>query len=513
MKKFLVVLTILVLVAGFAFATVTGSVEARYTFDFSEGNPKTLKYGIYGTHSKLSFSVSTDKGGIDGSNKPYAVVAVDLELCTDSFDATTTAEELIYDGATYASYHYDLGTTPWWTLDVYLTLSDFRIVGENWEINFLKAIGVGDYAKSAWEVGGYKTDGVTKTKAALDMGWKFGAQEGITVTYDGYKVGVYAKRGDDLKLVANLRAESKELTLAEGVTGQAALAVGASKNGSADMSFDFGASFKAAYATDTLTVEGAVDVQNYQKNFDADVAVKVAVKPVTVDAYYATNVKATAYRYFFNSTKNIASVRVAVALDPVTVTVYGENLVNEDRILAVKEEGKFGALSEDAQFGIMPSLGEKEEIIGLLFKGFWFANAGVGYDVMENLSVDAHFGYERLYGFLGDEKGHVSGLAIQAGAEYKLEKVTITADAYVGKMFVKAYDDSYASDLHFAVVVGAESDSLVENAVLSATLNIDKFGVVGLYNSTRAVDEYSKSANFGFKYDEMSFTVGCKVTF
>ena len=150
MKKFLVVLTILVLVAGFAFATVTGSVEARYKFDFSDNAPKTLTYGIWGTHSKVSFSLSTDKGGIDGTNKPYATVAVELTLSTKSKSAQTSAKKLDYDGASKGTYTFfaDAG----WNLSVALKLKDFRIVGENWEIDFLKAIGVGDYAKSAWEV-------------------------------------------------------------------------------------------------------------------------------------------------------------------------------------------------------------------------------------------------------------------------------------------------------------------------------------------------------------------------
>ena len=58
MKKSLVVLTILVLVAGFAFAAVTGYVEAKYTFDFLN-DEKTLDYDIKGKHSKVSFTIST----------------------------------------------------------------------------------------------------------------------------------------------------------------------------------------------------------------------------------------------------------------------------------------------------------------------------------------------------------------------------------------------------------------------------------------------------------------------
>jgi hypothetical protein len=51
MKKFLVVLTILVLVAGFAFAAVTGTIEARYKFDFTDA--KSLEYDILGSHKRF----------------------------------------------------------------------------------------------------------------------------------------------------------------------------------------------------------------------------------------------------------------------------------------------------------------------------------------------------------------------------------------------------------------------------------------------------------------------------
>ena len=515
MKKFLVVLTILVLVAGFAFATVTGTVEARYKFDFTDA--KKLEYDVLGSSSKISFTISTEQAKVDGSNKPYATVTVDVVL-TGTL-AATDSHVLSYDKyyITVGSWTVKDGTvkTP---LDFAVKLSDFRIVGENWEINFLKAIGVGDYAKSAWEVGGY--DDGEETNKPLDAKWSFKASKGITVTYDGYKVGVAAERRKNADAVyvldAKVRAESKELTFAEGVTGQAAVGIGLGKKGSDDMTFDFGASVKAAYATDALTVDGAVDLQNVGEKFAIDAAVKVAVKPVTVDAYFATKLQKQRLHGVFANPENVLSVRVIVDLDPVKVTVYGENLLNNDRLLAVKEEGTFGALKEDAQFGILPSLGN-ENNLGNVKAGFWFANAGVGYDVMENLNVNAHVGYERLY-YKADaaDKLHLSGLAIQVGAVYKLEVAKITADVYLGKEFgdivLAGESYKYDEDLRVAFVVGAESDKLVENAVLSAKLNIDKYGVVGLYKSTRAVDDFN-DALFNYDSAQMSFQVACKVTF
>ena len=500
MKKFLVVLTILVLVAGFAFAKVTGSVEARYKFDFTDDQATTLTYGVWGTNAKVSFTLTTDKGGVDGANKPYATVTVDLKLGAGQIAKQSKAYELVWVDDDYV---YDFWKGKSTELAVSLLLSDFRIVGENWEIDFLKAIGVGDYAKSAWEINN------PDDEEAIDAPWDFAAEPGITVTYEGYKVGLAASRfGSDYNV--DLRSESKELEIADGVKGQVAVAVGLSKFGDEDASFDFGVSAKAAYEKDELAVNGAFDLQYVDKKFDADVAVKVAVKPVTVDAYYATSLvdgRSHSLYILAGDAENVLSLKAVVALDSVTVTVIGEDIINADRLLAVKEEGKFGALSEDAQFGIYPTLDKIEDIMGM-FKTIWFANGGVGYDVNENLSVNVHAGYMRTN--LREDIAHFDSLVFQAGAEYKLEKVTLAADAYLGKEHGKFGDDSYVSDLLFGCEVGATSDKLVENAVLSAKLHIDKNGVIGLYDST-LVDAYAGDA----ETDDagMYFQVGCKVSF
>jgi hypothetical protein len=499
MKKFLVVLTILVLVAGFAFATVTGYVEAQYKFDFT--GAKELTYDIEGKHSKVTFTLSTDQVKVDGSNKPYATVTIDVELSA-KFEGKK--QILDYD----ASYKFVEDFTDF---AIGVKLADFRIVGENWEIDFLKAIGVGDYAKSAWEVDDRGDDA-----EALDAHWDFGKSKGITVTYEGYKVGVSAeRRKPDYVLDVKLRAESKELTFAEGVTGQAAVGIGATKKGKEDMTFDFGASVKASYATDDLSVKGAVDLQYVAKDFDLDVAVNVAVKPVTVDVYYATSLEEDREHSLIADAENVLSVKAVVDLDPVKVTLYGEDLINTDRLIAVKEEGKFGALSEDAQFGIYPSLKDAEifYLLGMQFKNIWFVNAGVGYDVMENLNVNFHVGYLSMNGtvvILDDVKFHASDLVFKVGAKYTLEKVALTADAYVGKSFAKIDDQENNSDLLFGCEIGASSDSLVENATLSAKLHLDKKGVIKLYDST-VVDAYAGDP--AVNPTGMYFQVACKVTF
>ena len=64
------------------------------------------------------------------------------------------------------------------------------------------------------------------------------------------------------------------------------------------------------------------------EQFDADVAAKLAISPVTVDAYYATNVKVDGV-----AVKNLLSAKAVVDLNafdvPVALTVTAKDLVNK----------------------------------------------------------------------------------------------------------------------------------------------------------------------------------------
>ena len=97
MKKFLVVLTILVLVAGSAFAAISGSVTAQYDFDFSA---KEVSYNAFGTNGKFEFELKADTTEVTGANKPYATVTVAI-----SYDGEVKKQDtdslLIWDDGTY----------------------------------------------------------------------------------------------------------------------------------------------------------------------------------------------------------------------------------------------------------------------------------------------------------------------------------------------------------------------------------------------------------------------------
>lgn len=493
MKKLLVVLTILVLVAGFAFATLSGSVEAKYKFDFLD---ETATYTMHGKNAKFTFSLSTESATSEGSNKPYATVTVSIAA---SGDVNKIDADLSYNNGAYEYTIANLFDAWTWKFK----LSDFRIVGENWEIDLIKAIGVGDYAKSAWEVDG--------DDDAIDAPWTFGKDKGITVTYEGYKVGLHLDRNELLATTFNLRAESKEIALAEGVTVQAAAALGYFKEAEADAEIEFGFSVKGAYAADGIAVKGAVDLQKVGENFDADVAAAVEVAPVAIDAYYATTLQADPV-YALGEKDDYLSVRAIVDVEkiaenvPVKVTLYGENLINDGRLLGIKEEGKFGKVSEDAQFGIYPSLYRDGDDYGLL----WFANASAGYDVAENVTVRGGAGLFDFVEKVDDDKFAFGWYAFNAGADYKHDLFKAAADVYLAKAFATGSDDG---DLMASFKATVSSDKLVENAVLSASLVFDEKGAAEAYSFTRTLDEFNTQDAGPDEGTGNYLVLSCKVSF
>ena len=601
MKKILVVLTILVLVAGSAFAALSGSVEAKYDFDFDK---PAVKYSVGGANAKLAFTLTTEAIGVTGETKPYAVVTAGLEL--GGAVGKNAIKTLAWD-ADDEVYTVSVSGAPTWAF----TLKEFKIVGENWELNFIKAIGVGNYAVSAWEIDD------TDDENALTAPWAFKTQPGVTFTYDGFSVGIAgsavaatkasvdgwslvfvsrseaavtdfapyvvyygladipealadmdavtrvaigkeiedlmeatdceidelfgfvevlpdyydvksftghetvpAEEGYYLRRVEagatpagaatsnlNLRAESKELVFGDNVTAKFAAAAGISKaDAHADITFDFGVSAKVAYAADAVSVSFAADVQKLsaKEKADFDAALKVAVAPVTVDAFYATILEYPARYSLIDDETGYLSVRAIVDLSAITsvdmkVYLYGENLLNIDRLLGIEEKATFGKLTEDAQFGIYPGLFEKSSI--------WFANAEVGYDVAENLNVYAGAG---VLDFVGTD-AYVLFSAAKVGAKYTHDVFTADGAFYVSKVF-GAVEEKLLPGFKATV----SSDKLVEKAVLSATLLINQNKVVEAYDATRALDDYTLN---GVDTSDWTFngrnalTLSCKVAF
>ena len=567
MKKFLVVLTILVLVAGSAFAAISGSVTAQYDFDFTE---KEVSYNAFGTNGKFAFELKADTTEVTGANKPYATVTVAI-----SYDGEVKKQDsdslLIWDDGAY--YYLLAGGTAEWSL----TVSNFKIVGENWEVDFTKAIGAGGYAVSAWEKDDNKGN---KTEShSLHTYWAFKESEGVTFTYDGFSVGIaassfagaaidggyyvtyltlkdvndikianettaipegtylvglplgadaalkaeweavevakgivvdnlpvwegyYIVKYDAIKLDAtsrfDLRAESKDLALAEGLTAKFAGAVGYSKVADNEATIDFGFAAKADYASEKVTANVGLDLQYVGKEFNVGVAATVKVAPVTVDAFFAKEVLYSGSRHY--TKENYLSLRAVAVIDPVTVTVVAEDLVNDDRLLGVKEEGTFGKLSENAQFGIYPSFGSDNLV--------YFANAGLGYEVVENLKATVNAGIAK------DFVDNV--LAFKVGAEYEHEKFSADAGVYLATG-IGEKTTFYGKELKVSFEACVSTDKIVENAVLSANLVFNEKAALNVYDATHQIDDVTKGYNSWKDTSDWALrnalTLSCKVAF
>jgi hypothetical protein len=89
-------------------------------------------------------------------------------------------------------------------------------------------------------------------------------------------------------------------------------------------------SVKVAYAMEDVTANVAADVI-YDGGVKADVALAAAYDIVSLDAYFAT---VESYNKVDTTTTNLLSAKVAVDLDPMTVTVTGKDLLNTQNLSA-----------------------------------------------------------------------------------------------------------------------------------------------------------------------------------
>ena len=457
MKKVLVVLLIAVLAVGSVFAAVSGSVEAGYTFDFEE---KTAEYNLGGAYSKLSFTLITDSGSSTGSDKPYATATVDLAI----FDWTVAKNssftwDWTEDGVTYAA-------TPDGDDDINamanFTLSDFRIVGENWEVDFLKAALFGNYAKSAWEV-----DSTSSKKAISYNNVPADAEKGFTVTYDDYTVGVGFESSSTYSH-ALLSTETKAIEF-EGGSAQAAVNVAYFKIADEEAEFYFIPSVKADYSVSDVALSVAADAGIAKEYFEADVSLTASYKPVVFDFFYATEISKPAKAYA--DTENILSVRaqfdVAELAEDVKVklTVKAENLINDQKILSA--EAEVTAIENlDLTVGFNDWLKNGDDA------QYLFAEAE--YTGIEDVTLSANAGYS------------FGGKVFDAGitAKYAAEKFTVVCAGVL-----EAAEDA---DAKLAGRIGVSSDVIIDNATIGADLVFDKNALLSDYSDSNYLKAYAK---------------------
>ncbi|MCW4014143.1 MAG: hypothetical protein NWF07_14310, partial [Candidatus Bathyarchaeota archaeon] len=405
---------VLVLVGSVAFAGFTGSATAEFGVNLDNAQ--------YGFTNDTSVSIDVELmealGEAVGEGDIYADISASL---TFSF---SNADEGNLGGAAPWTIDADEALVP---LYVTFDFDHAKIVGEDWYVGILGALGAPNFATSAideWEepAPGANDWGYTVDEATYmaDFESTVSDEPGLEIGYMGYTLGIGATGDADDETYSFYGAvTTPEYDLADGlkVSFGAAGLLGDSNSAASG-------SAKAAFETDEYSASVAADVNYDNEEFDADVAVAAAYDIVSLDVYYAT-------RAMFdgsltnNAIDNLFSAKAVVDLDPMTVTVTGLDLVNAQDL-----------------------------------------SASVAYAVNEELAVELGAGY-----VIDTEDMSVSA------------DLTYTVDLY--KAYVEA-DFGYNLDTEvdsLELVVGAESTTLVAGATLygeweSGNLLDEGFGAI-----------------------------------
>ena len=347
MKKISAVLLVLVLVGSVAFAGFTGNATTGVGFDLDTG-----EYGFI----KQSTAVSVDLvfqenlGEAMGEGDIYASIKATLNFTFDNADedGVNDTTELI------------LGDT--------LDFDHAKIFGDNWYVSILSAARAANFATSTIDsdeqaaganVLGYDYDD-KDYYADLRSRDIFDRTSGVEVGYNDYVLGVAFKGDSDdtaetvapivqydetgYKFFASLQTPAFEL--ADGLTAKFGLAGftqnyeekvdgGVAVPAGADSAASVHA--KVEYADDMMSASVGADAIYNDSEFDFDVALKAAYDIVSLDAYFATKssyVNTDVAANTVAAPDNLLSVKAVVDLDPMTVTVTGKDLVNDQDLSA-----------------------------------------------------------------------------------------------------------------------------------------------------------------------------------
>jgi len=506
MKKLFTVLAVL-LVASVAFAAViSGTVKAQYAFDFDKRQLSYAKPGVGGLDATLNFDPTEAiiVGDAEATHIEAKVVAgVDFAFQSENnHDDDYHALQAKADwNSSYNDDYVIFNSIDGGVYGVKLALDTFKIVSKNWTVDLKGSLGL-DFAKSAIDSYLFHEDYEEENTQYYSFDNSIKGNHNVKATFLGYSVGfglttsskVFTPEDWTDAVAFGLTATTPDYAFGD-FTVKAGVGYTVKDN-----DWAFSASAKAAYATDKVSVSGAYDayVENKSDTFvKNDVALNVAVAPVTVDVYF-NNEGATVTdkyeKYFLRATKdlpivdsNYLSTKVVVDIAkvaenvPVTVTLTGSNLIgDETQVLdaeattTIVPNFKFGAYFKDwcdFENGAYADGGAgKHRKVG----------ATVEFTGVENVTLTG----ELAYAFA--RKDDNKALFANVGAKYAHE--LFNAEAKVA--LKKAYD----KDAKLGATVKGSSTKLVDGAELYAKLQFDLNKVIDDDNTNE-------------------FVVGCKVVF
>ena len=338
MKKIIAISLVAILAVGSVFAAYSGSATVGVGANFDSG-----EYGFIGNDTNVEFNVdlATASAEAIAEGDVYASVKASLSLFVLTGDGGVAPGDPIFSNVTS---NQNVGTA------LKATIDEAKIAGANWYVSLLGVPGVNDFAKSAidtWTVTGTAPNdyGVKDADSTKNATYKVGYTKapGVEVGVYDYVIGAGFKAKavkDPFKAAdqyaLSLYAKTPEYNF-DGVVAQVGASYSTAKAGVGfignDKALDesaFGASVKAGYVTDTIsaTVSSDLGYDIKGEKFGVDVAANVAYDFITVDGYYANDVKVGDA-----PVKNLLSTKVVADLNsfdvPVKLTATLKDLVNK----------------------------------------------------------------------------------------------------------------------------------------------------------------------------------------
>ena len=315
MKKIISIALVAALVATSAFAAFSGEASVSFGYDTTSKD--------WGFANGKSLSVSVDIASEAAEKIAEGDIYAGIKASMEVGIKPNHGDKAIYNDGPAS----DLG--------IWAKVSEAYVTNGEWKVSILGSVGAPDYAKSAIDFSYSQAKdafGVAYGPYAVATAKSYKlptvAQKGVTATMAGYKVGLgLVGKADDVAF--NVFAETAEYEVAEGAKVQAAAIVANGTKKVDDKTvadtdkIGVGASVKASYATDAVTVKAAADLGVENVNNDAvvnfDTAVAVAVEPVTADVYFSKV-----------ADKNYLSAQVAADLEVVSGDVYGLDSLGDD---------------------------------------------------------------------------------------------------------------------------------------------------------------------------------------
>ena len=198
MRKGIVVLLILLLACGFAFAKLTGSAGVR----FDENIDKETFSTTNTTSFNFTFTFASDKVKLTNKEDVHVEVAATAKFILGSRKTG--------DGNGILIGYGDRG------IGAVITLSTAKIVGKNWYVSVLGTQDAYDYAKAAVltitnketkdAFGNVKSKDSQVTSYAL----AFAKTDGVTIGYDGFTASIGVESIKDFTILASATVETPE---------------------------------------------------------------------------------------------------------------------------------------------------------------------------------------------------------------------------------------------------------------------------------------------------------------